>query len=765
MTGRLKQPFWIVPLAIAGLVALFGWWGDGQLRQTVQKQLAAELTTTLNANVTALEIWTTNQTRLAMSLADEPEMRAFALRLFGATDPTNDNRRLPAPAPAEMEEFGTYLNPRLRETGYEMAQLVNTNLMIVARTWRSGRIARGTQVSESHLARFTELFASGEPILITPFKPELPGRRRPLPGSPRENLPGPGPGFGNRNPMRLRGTNEFARTLMADAARARRGDITLMQVAAPIRDQENIVRGALALVINPDREFTKLLTIARRGESGETYAFDQTGLLISRSRFDDQLRSIGLLDATNSSSALNLRLHDPGTDLTRAAHPAQTNLASQPLIQIIADALEGDDGVTVKPTRDYRGVPVVAAWRWLPQLGFGVATQIDADEAYRPLRVLRWIFTALSSLLVLCAVGMILYSYSNRLWRRQLTEAQLKLKQLGQYTLEEKIGEGGMGVVYRARHALMRRETAVKLLLPDRADPTAVERFEREVCLTCQLTHPNTIQVYDYGRTPEAIFYYAMEYLHGLNLHQLVARFGPQPEGRVAHIMIQICDSLAEAHALGLVHRDIKPANVFLCERGGVPESVKVLDFGLVRKFNGSTPEDLSLTKKEGIVGTPWFMAPEAIQDSSKSDPRSDIYSVGALGYYLLTGKYIYDVPSLPEIYEKQMTTPVTPPGQLTENPTSPQFEQTLLRCLDKSAANRPASAVELRQLLLSSPLLAQWGSEERAVWWTQNRAQVYAIAEKDFASDSSVPTFKIDFASRIGRQTEDGSRKSEVGS
>ena len=223
----------------------------------------------------------------------------------------------------------------------------------------------------------------------------------------------------------------------------------------------------------------------------------------------------------------------------------------------------------MEPSRDYRGVPVVGASCWLPQFGFGVATQINADEAYQPLRVLQLVFVVLVLSLLLCATGLFVFSYANLAWRQRLNAAELKLKQLGQYTLEEKVGEGGMGVVYRARHALLRRDTAVKLLLPGRADAEAVARFEREVCLTCQLTHPNTIQVYDYGHTPEGIFYYAMEYLRGVNLHDLVVRFGPQPESRVAYILAQICDSLAEAHGLGLIHRDIKPGNVFLCRRPG----------------------------------------------------------------------------------------------------------------------------------------------------------------------------------------------------
>jgi eukaryotic-like serine/threonine-protein kinase len=418
---------------------------------------------------------------------------------------------------------------------------------------------------------------------------------------------------------------------------------------------------------------------------------------------------------------------------------------------MVASAVEGEEGVDVTPSRDYRGVPIVGAWRWLPELGFGVATQIDANEAYRPLRVLQLIFISLFLLLVLCSVIMFVFSYANVASRKRLNEAELKLKQLGQYTLEEKIGAGGMGVVYRARHALMRRETAVKLLMPDRADAMAIERFEREVCLTCQLTHPNTIQVYDYGHTPDGIFYYAMEYLRGLNLHQLVARFGPQTEGRAAHILAQVCDSLAEAHASGLVHRDIKPGNVFLCERGGVADSVKVLDFGLVRQYGKEAEKPAASTAEESFEGTPLFMAPEAIQDASRSDPRSDIYAVGALGYFLVTGKFVFEARSAKEIYNQQQATTAAPLSKRTTALISPQFEKAISRCLERNPDGRPQTAGELRRLFLSSPLLAQWQPEDRAAWWTSFRSQIKAIeAEAASTVKGSVPTMKIDFGSRM---------------
>jgi serine/threonine protein kinase len=368
------------------------------------------------------------------------------------------------------------------------------------------------------------------------------------------------------------------------------------------------------------------------------------------------------------------------------------------------------------------------------------------------LHVLQLLFVILSLLLVLCAIGMFLFSYANVTWRRRLGEAELKLKQLGQYTLEEKIGEGGMGIVYRARHALMRRDTAVKLLLPDRADPAAIERFEREVVLTCQLTHPNTIQVYDYGHTPEGIFYYAMEFLRGLNLHELVARFGPPPEGRVIHILAQVCDSLAEAHAMGLVHRDIKPANVFLCDRGGIPDSVKVLDFGLVREYGGANRDQTHPAGEEGLEGTPWFMPPEAIKNSARSDPRSDIYSVGALAYYLLTGQYVFEAESAAKIYEQQLAMSPVPPRQRTTNPISAELEQTILRCLDRDPNLRPQSVGELRAQLLTSPRAFDWTLKMQTHWWANYRKQESQTSTKtDSAPASPIPTVKIDFASRIG--------------
>jgi eukaryotic-like serine/threonine-protein kinase len=713
ISGRSKQPIWIMPLIIAVVVALLGWWGNCRVRDAIETDLKADLSTTLNANVMALEIWATNQMRMATTLAAEPTVHSLGNKLLSAPMPRGNF--MPS---QDANDLGNYLRPRLGLMGYEIAQLVNTNYYVVATSTRSP-FGVGMPVSEAHIDKYEELFSSDEPVIITPFKTDALMERRPTPGD-----------------YRRRGRSNYVR---------RRGDVMLMQVAAPLREN-GVVCGALALIINPTNEFSKVLSVAHRGKTGETFAFDQTGLLISESRFDLQLHGLGLLAATNVSSALNVRLRDPGGDMTQGYTPTLMNRADDSLTHIVASAVEGTEGVDVVPSRDYRGVPVVGAWRWLPQFGIGVATEMEASEAFWLLQISQFVFITLFLLLILCATVLFVFTYANFNSQRRLDEVESKLKQLGQYSLEEKIGEGSMGVVYRARHALMRRDTAVKLLLPELANATSIERFQQEVHLTCQLAHPNTIQIYDYGHTPDGVFYYAMEFLNGLNLRQLVDRFGPQPEGRVINILSQVCNSLAEAHARKLVHRDIKPSNIFLSDRGGVPDYVKVLDFGLVREYTGSGE------KKDDheMVGTPWFMSPESIQNPATSDPRSDIYSVGGLAYYLLTGCHVFEHESADEVYQQQLTAMPVPPSRITDNPISAELDEIILRCLEKNPDDRPQSVLELFALLLTSPYAEDSTPETRAAWWQsfneqKNAAALVAAGE----GSTTLPDVTIDFDSR----------------
>ena len=323
--------------------------------------------------------------------------------------------------------------------------------------------------------------------------------------------------------------------------------------------------------------------------------------------------------------------------------------------------------------------------------------------------------------------------------RRKVAEA----RRLGQYTLEEKIAEGGMGVVYRARHAMLRRPTAVKLLPPEKAGERSLERFEREVQLTSILTHPNTVAVYDYGRTPDGIFYYAMEYLEGLTLEDLVRASGPQPQARVVHIARQICGSLAEAHAVGLIHRDIKPANVVLCERGGVPDVVKVLDFGLVREARGTG--DPAATVDQAIAGTPLYMAPEAIRTPDAVDARSDVYAVGAVAYFLLAGRPMFEGRTRVEVCAHQLHTVPAPPSRAAGVAVDPALEALVLECLRKEPGERPASARPGEERLAACAI-APWTAAAARAW----SAVRTPVASRPPAAGASVPEMlTIDLARR----------------
>jgi serine/threonine-protein kinase len=291
-------------------------------------------------------------------------------------------------------------------------------------------------------------------------------------------------------------------------------------------------------------------------------------------------------------------------------------------------------------------------------------------------------------------------------------------QQLGQYSLVRKIGEGGMGAVYLARHVLLRRPTAVKLLLPSRVGSAAnLERFEREVQEMSQLTHPNTVVVFDYGRSPEGEFYYAMEYLGGgIDLERLVRAHGPQPSGRVAPILAQVCSALGEAHGRGIIHRDIKPANIILCERGGMPDVAKVVDFGLAKELTADTG-----TSGQVVLGTPDYVAPETINDPSQVGPAVDLYAVGAVGYYLLTGKRLFTGKTTVDVCMQHVTQPPPRPSDYAPAPVEPALEELILRCLAKKPHERFASAAELAAAL-NAVSRGGWTLAHARVWWREHR-------------------------------------------
>lgn len=289
-------------------------------------------------------------------------------------------------------------------------------------------------------------------------------------------------------------------------------------------------------------------------------------------------------------------------------------------------------------------------------------------------------------------------------------------RQLGQYRLKQLLGAGGMGEVYLAEHEMMKRPCAIKIIRPEKAgDPLVLARFEREVRATAKLSHWNSIDIYDYGRTDDGTFYYVMEFLPGHNVGELVDHHGPLPAERLVHLMRQVCDALAEAHDYGLVHRDIKPANVFCAYRGGIFDVAKLLDFGLVKPTDQA--ENIEHTQGGGLTGSPLFMAPEQATGSPDVDERSDIYSLGALMYFMATGQvpFNYDRP-LQVMVAHASEQPTTPRSHRPELPD--ELEAIILRCLEKDPDDRFQSVAELRVALEQTPVAAPWTNDQAAQWW-----------------------------------------------
>ncbi len=300
-------------------------------------------------------------------------------------------------------------------------------------------------------------------------------------------------------------------------------------------------------------------------------------------------------------------------------------------------------------------------------------------------------------------------------------------QRLGLYAIDEKLGAGATGVVYRAHHAMLHRPVAIKMLDPNRTNERSVGRFEREVQLTSQLNHPNTIAIYDYGRTTEGVFYYVMEYLDGVALDDLIRDYGPQREGRVVHLLVQICGALAEAHAAGLVHRDIKPANIMLNHRGGMFDVAKLLDFGLVKALDA--PREAVLTEPGAIAGTPFYMSPEAIEHPEQVDARSDIYSLAAAAYHLLTGTPVFTGANIVEICKKHIQDQPQPPAGADGKRIDEDLSKLLLKCLSKEPAKRPQSTRAMRDVLVNCKAHDAWTENDAARWWEERDGGASGIA------------------------------------
>jgi len=311
--------------------------------------------------------------------------------------------------------------------------------------------------------------------------------------------------------------------------------------------------------------------------------------------------------------------------------------------------------------------------------------------------------------------------------RREAKAAQ----QLGQYTLEEKLGGGGMGEVWRATHRFLRRPAAIKLIKPEALAGDGGNnlelrvRFEREAQATATLESPHTVQLYDFGVSQDGVFFHVIEFLTGSDLETLVRKHGPLAPERVAYLLRQICDSLDDAHSVGIIHRDIKPANIFLSQRGRHFDFVKVLDFGLAKLADESTPQDTQVTRQGILHGTPAYMSPEAGTGSSPVDARSDIYTIGGVAYWLLTGCLVFEANSALEMAAAHINQAPAPPSTRTELEVPDSLERIVMSCLAKNPEQRPQTVHELSEQLGSCDFAEPWTNDRALAWWKAHQPEL----------------------------------------
>jgi serine/threonine-protein kinase len=669
-----RERYWnlvaIVAIVAVALAAM-GWWSYGQVRESLRDVRVAGLAALLEAETGALTIWIDEKKRAAERWgADEPLQRDAAALVRLAAKGTDAAAVCRSPARhALLAQIAPFV---------ALEEAVAVNLI-----GRDGTIIAalhdeycGLSVANGEFARRLEPVFAGQTVFVRPFEE-------------RDRV-----GAQARVPF----------------------DRPLVWVETPIRGDAGEVIAALGFGRLADARFGSLLVLSSTQSSREAYAFDSRGMMLTQSRYLGDLRLAGRV-ASDESGILRIPVRDPGGNIVAGFRPA-TPESEWPLTRLAQAAIDAFaaggpyEGAILEPYRDYRGAEVIGAWRWLREKEMVIAVEIEAAEAYAPLKYLEIAFGTLIGFFV----AAFLAAVSSSLWavRLKLREA----RRVGPYTLEREIGEGGISHVYLARHSHLKRPVAVKVLKAALASDEMVTRFEREVQLCSRLSHPNTIEIYDYGRTRDGTFYYAMEFLDGLSLEELVQQVGRMPVSRAVHVLRQVCGSLKEAHDHGLVHRDVKPHNLMLCRHGGEFDVVKVLDFGLVKELENVHTRDI--TQFARVLGTPLYMAPERLRNPADADARADIYALGAVAFFMLTGRRLFETQSDHDLVYQvlNVTAPSIAASGAADAPVL--LAGLVARCLAKVREERPDSIAEVAAILAEVARERPWREEEAREWWAR---------------------------------------------
>jgi eukaryotic-like serine/threonine-protein kinase len=616
-------------LVVSAFLLALGYWTYFAVETSLRGLREAALTSMLEAEAKALALWVENRKTDIQRLARDPSVRdqIVALSRIAARPGVASADYCYAPA---RRPFVAQVASILEEQGAVTFNAVDRGRRIIA-----SRFAEycGLNLSEQAFERDLAPVFRGETRFVRPYRLH-------------ERLELAPPSLPLERPVTW--------------------------VETPVRDASGAIIAALAFGEYADGQFAEILSAGRIGATGEAYAFDRAGTLLSPGRF--------------------------GTGTT----------------PIALQAASAARGAVLDPYPSYHGHAVIGAWRWLPEYDLGIAVELGAEEAYAPLRYLNIAFGVVFGALVIAVFAALVSVLSVVRLRRELGDG----RKIGPYRLRERIGEGGAAAIYLAQHDLLKRPTAVKLLKPARMTDVMIARFEREVQLASSLSHPNTIEIFDYGRTRDGLLYYAMEYLDGLTLSDVVARDGALPVSRCLHILRQVCAALAEAHSKGIIHRDISPDNIMVCRYGGQYDFVKILDYGLVKQVTAHS-NTRDLTRGLRIVGTLLYMAPERLRDAADVDARADIYAVGAVAFLMLTGRKLFEATDDVELTTKILSEEPPRVSEAAQQPIPVDLDLIVTSCVEKKRELRPRHVADLGEAFDSLALEHRWTQADAERWWS----------------------------------------------
>jgi tRNA A-37 threonylcarbamoyl transferase component Bud32 len=660
--SRRRNSKWLWLAALLP-TALIGWFTYHQVNQTMEQSVRDELRGIADSVSHASRRFLVDKSRLVSSWSRQPGIQSAIVELT----------QIAAEDPAALATRGA---PQAERIESQLRQLSNVDAIKFV-VWSDGyrtlatsdeRLAKlGSPVAPQHAEMLSRVM-SGQTVVFGPERIDPVSTKPPVPNPPA------------------------------------------MAVVVPIDDgQGRIVAALLIGGIGMFDEFSRMYFDVANAGNLDAYAVNESGVMVTESPRAATLASMMKLDATVEEIAAKLRVADPGVELT-PENIGRARRSARPLTASAASATAGQSDVRIDPYRNYAGQKVVGAWRWNSDSNLGIIVERQSDAAFATVRIVRSGFLLLGTLLFITA------SMAAAFLARASTAERAAVHPLSRYDVIRELGSGGMGVVYLARHRQLGRDTALKVMIGGRRHKQDRLRFDREARLAASLSSPHSVMIYDYGRSEDGESYCVMEFLRGLTLQEVVQRSGPQPVGRVLFILSQVCEALTEAHDLNLLHRDIKPQNIMLSLDQAVGDWAVLFDYGLAKPLEPAV--DVYQTSEAHWSGTPMYMAPERFRQPNSMDRRSDIYSLGCVAYYLLSGHPPFVEQEAESLFALILSQQPTSLEQRLDAPLPQQVSDLVNRCMAKSPDDRFASVADLSAAIDKVRGQHPWTLEEAKSWW-----------------------------------------------